>query len=64
MWAIVTDERRCDGPKAARPCGVALESPVAASQHLHGATSPRCVLLLATGLLKAITVPQSKSERP
>jgi hypothetical protein len=39
MRAIVTDERRCDGPKLARPFGVALESPGAASQHLHGTTS-------------------------
>jgi len=58
MWAIVTDERRCDGPKAARPCGVALESPVAASQHLHGVTNPRCVLLLPTRLSRAITAVQ------
>ena len=59
MPAIVTDERRCDGPKSARPFGVALKSPVTASQHLHGATSPRCVLLLATRLFRAITVGQS-----
>jgi hypothetical protein len=39
MRAIVTDERRCDGPKGARRYAVALESPGAASQHLHGATS-------------------------
>ena len=56
MRAIVTDERRCDGPKGARRFAVALESPGAASQHLHGATSPRCVLLLAPELSRAITV--------
>ena len=71
MRAIVTDERRCDGPKGDRRFAVALESPGAALQHLHGATSgvpkkyyflgcpsPRCVLLLAPGLLRAITVTQ------
>lgn len=25
MWFIVRDERRCDGPKGARPFGVAVK---------------------------------------
>ena len=58
MRAIVTDERRCDGPKAARPEGVALKSPVAASQRLSGQPSPAFALLLPTELFRAITVDQ------
>ena len=72
MLAIVTDAKkrvwlRCDGPKSSRPPrlrlpqaltggGVTISGPVAASQHLHGLTSPRTALLLATEPEIVITV--------
>jgi Na+/H+-dicarboxylate symporter len=37
---IVREDRRRNGPKSARPCGVALGSPVAALRRLHGAHQP------------------------
>ena len=64
MRAIVRDEQRCDGPKAARRCAVARRSSVDSVTSLAGATSPCCAPFLATELRRAITVGQPKSERP
>jgi hypothetical protein len=59
---IVTDERRSDGPKAARPGGVATGSPsdsVAQKRFgLDRVPDPLCSTLLAEKLPKAITVMQ------
>ncbi|WP_421847177.1 hypothetical protein [Novosphingobium sp.] len=59
----MTDERRCDGPKAARPFGVATGSPSAKCLYgsvapLARATSPHCAALLAEKLPDAIMVNQ------
>jgi hypothetical protein len=54
---LVTDEQRGTRPKAARPFGVALGSPLDVVATLaRGPTGPRCAPLLASGLPKAITV--------
>jgi hypothetical protein len=37
---IMTDEQRSNRPKSARPFGVALGSPLGASQRLPGADGP------------------------
>ena len=63
MRAIVRDERRCDGPKAARREAVAPGNPLDGVASLAGATSPCCAPLLASGFPGAITVGQSRSER-
>jgi len=61
--AIVTDERHCDGPKSARPEGVALESPVAASQHLHGANQPALRAAFRHGAFQSNHGVQTWSDR-
>ncbi len=56
--------QRGDGPKAARPFGVALGSPPDRVTSLARATSPRCTTFLAGELPSTITMPQDRSERP
>lgn len=53
---MVTDEGRCDGPKSARPFGVAAVSPLDSVAPLAGATSPCFAPRLASGLTAAIMV--------
>ncbi len=57
MRAIVTDERRCAGPKSARRCTVTQRSLLEGVASLARATSPRGALLLPSRLLWAITMP-------
>jgi hypothetical protein len=54
MSIIVTDERRSNWPKSARPFGGALGSPLDVVAPLIRATSPLFAPRLATGLPKAI----------
>lgn len=49
MRDIVRDERRCDGPNSARPCGVFQGNPLDSVASLAGATSPCGTLRLASG---------------
>lgn len=49
MPDIVTDEQRRDGPKSARPFGVAQRGPLDVVALLARATSPRYAPLLASG---------------
>jgi hypothetical protein len=58
MRDIVPDERRRDGPKAARREAVARSGPLDSVASLAGATSPCCTRLLASGPLRAITASQ------
>ena len=55
---IETDDQRGDGPKAARPFGVASGSPSDCVAPLARATGPHCAALLAEKLPDAITVCQ------
>ncbi len=55
MRDIVTDERRGNGPKSARPCGVALGRPPDFVASLTGATNPCVTPLLAAERPRAIT---------
>ncbi len=56
--------QRGDGPKAARPFGVALGSPPDGITSLARATSPRCATFLAGELPSTITMPQDCLEGP
>jgi hypothetical protein len=64
MWFIVPDEQRSNGPKSARPKGVALCSPLSSVAGLARATGPRCAPLLVSGLHSTIKVDQSHIDRP
>lgn len=55
MSIIVSDERRSNRPRAARPCGVALGSPLDVVASLVRATSLAFAPRLANGFPKAIT---------
>ena len=55
---IVTDERRGNGPKAARPCGVASGSPSDCVAPLARLPDPHCATRLAEELPEAIRVGQ------
>jgi hypothetical protein len=63
MSIIVTDERRGNRPKSARPFGIALGSPLDVVAPLVHATSPAVAPRLASGLPKAITMLQSGQDR-
>ena len=56
MRDIVLDERRCAGPKSARPCGVALGSPLDFVAAFVRGTTPHFTPLLANELPKAIAM--------
>jgi len=64
VLSIVTDERRRNGPKAARPFGVARESPPAALRRLDGAAGPPSAPRLAGGLSRAILAQGVYGYRP
>jgi len=55
MRAIVRDEQRSDGPKAARPLGVAQGNALDSVASLARATSPCCAPRLASAFPCAIT---------
>ncbi len=55
--------QRGDGPKAARPFGVALGSPPDGITSLARATSPRRTTFLAGGLPSTITAHQPNQDR-
>ncbi|SNS39380.1 hypothetical protein SAMN06295955_101589 [Sphingopyxis indica] len=63
MRPIVPDEQRSNGPKAARPSGVALRSPPDVVAGLARAPGPRGAPLLAGGLRSAIKVVQTHGFR-
>jgi hypothetical protein len=56
MSTIVTDERRRNRPKGARPFVIALGSPLDFVASLVRATGPAFAPRLANGLPKAITM--------
>ena len=60
---IVTDERRGNGAKSARPGGVASGSPSDSVASLARVPDPHCATRLAEELPEAIRVAQSRSER-
>lgn len=61
MSFIVSDERRENRPKGARPEGVALGSPLGVVALLVRAPSPPCTARLASELPKAITTMQANA---
>lgn len=63
MRTIVPDEQRSNGPKSARPFGVALRSPLAFVAGLARAPGPRGAPLLASGLRSAIKMEQVHVNR-
>ncbi|GEN99489.1 hypothetical protein NSE01_13220 [Novosphingobium sediminis] len=60
---IVTDEQRCDGPKAARPFGVVSGSPSDSVAPLARATGPHCAALLAEKLPETMTTLPPHQDR-
>ena len=63
MRDIVRDERRSDGPKAARPGGVGHGRALDSVAPLAGATSPCCAPRLASALPWPIKVDQTHAIR-